>query len=413
MKILPRYTQFKKWSLPSKYSALGLIIGILSLAYTIYENNYTDLSSSPTHNRQKSENQPSDQKLVHRKINRTDEYRLVKLLSSEQICNISNICLEYPRLNRFVYTKSTLKIRASPSHKSKCRHFSKTMRYKLLKVEDETLSEGQKWLLISSNNETLGWIEKSTVLNWPTRIAAVPLISPTQKPSRSLLFKTVDDAIIQFQTEVNEGLPDNTLQTGNPIAILDPLNSASEDDFFPIIDFHREWTDVGEVNFICIFVEKFQRDQENDCLWMADRDPGTENPKIDARMLLARREVNDLAQVLHRVSEAVKNLDITDDEYFGILQSAAYQALLPERLSGVNLPEDHDMSVSIFPYYGRLLSIDEHTWRNLTASGKQEIINSIDDTVEYLRLISASADHFFHLDDEAELHTLVSLKNIL
>ncbi|MCB9946522.1 MAG: VWA domain-containing protein [Rhodospirillaceae bacterium] len=121
--------------------------------------------------------------------------------------------------------------------------------------------------------------------------------------------------------------------------------------------------------------------------WTADSD--FDDPRrraLEVRVLLSKRQLSDLAQVLRLILEAGRSGETTADQFFGRLRSAVTQAAVDPNLVAQtqfeSLGELVGQYIAGLPYQSQLMEIDEDEWNAIGPGGQVEILDTIESKLE-------------------------------
>lgn len=139
--------------------------------------------------------------------------------------------------------------------------------------------------------------------------------------------------------------------------------------------------------------------------WAIDRDPTDSSRRaLDVRVLVTRRELNDLILALDQVLEAMRTAEFTQMAFFESLQAVLSQVHHGESadLAGAETLADSDLLpvwIETLPYRSTLLDMSDAVFESLSADERARLITGLEAKRNLYVDISENADLWTALDD--------------
>jgi len=139
--------------------------------------------------------------------------------------------------------------------------------------------------------------------------------------------------------------------------------------------------------------------------WVMDRDLTSPDIRsLDVRVLLKRRELNDLIQALESVLKAVKRSELTQMAFFDALQGVVTQSTKGNQItmSGAQKLADSGLMpdwINSLPYKSAILKMSNDMFAELTADERAALEYEIEGKLELYRIINENNDLWGKLDD--------------
>jgi len=137
--------------------------------------------------------------------------------------------------------------------------------------------------------------------------------------------------------------------------------------------------------------------------WVLDRDlTDTTVPTLDVRVMITRRQLNDLLVALDTVMKAVARAEASQQQFFDALQAVAAQtAKAPERIPSARALKDAGLLpafIESLPYQSDILTLSEERFGAMIADERYKLIQSLRAKMEQYRRINES-DHWISLNE--------------
>lgn len=139
--------------------------------------------------------------------------------------------------------------------------------------------------------------------------------------------------------------------------------------------------------------------------WVVDRDlidPDVRS--LEVRVLLKKRELNDLILALETIQKAIKRGQVTQMEFFDALQSTVASTTQGQDVSfdkAKNLSESGLLPnwIESLPYKSAILEMSNELFESLSADERSSLENDVDSKIELYRQLNENADLWIKLDE--------------
>ncbi|MCA1178733.1 MULTISPECIES: vWA domain-containing protein [unclassified Pantoea] len=138
--------------------------------------------------------------------------------------------------------------------------------------------------------------------------------------------------------------------------------------------------------------------------WISDRDLIKQNiPTTDVRVLLTKRQLSDLSDVVSQILQAANEGMISPNKMFERLRTvAATMGADPNQLKQQDNAKINDLGVlgeylADLPYKSDVLNLDEETWKSWDGLSQEKFIRTLSTKLRYYQKYNADVDRWVEL----------------